>query len=83
MAFERSGRAPADIDIALLYDAFASNPAMILEEAGCRITAPNGATLDFPLDTLTPVAWVGFANAALEAHVRPALDAALRTSFGA
>jgi fructose-1,6-bisphosphatase/inositol monophosphatase family enzyme len=56
--------------------------ALILEEAGCRITAPNGATLDFPLDTLTPVAWVGFANAALEAHVRPALDAALRTSFG-
>ena len=41
MAFERSGRAPADIDIALLYDAFASNPAMILEEAG--FVKPGGA----------------------------------------
>ncbi|CAN5628454.1 thiolase family protein [soil metagenome] len=34
MAFERSGRNPADIDICQLYDAFASNPAMILEESG-------------------------------------------------
>ena len=41
MAFERSGRALADIDIALLYDAFASNPAMILEEAG--FVKPGGA----------------------------------------
>jgi acetyl-CoA acetyltransferase len=41
MAFERSGRAPADVDVALLYDAFASNPAMILEEAG--FLRPGGA----------------------------------------
>ena len=56
--------------------------ALILEEAGCRITAPDGSPLDFPLDTTTPVAWVGFANASLEAHVRPALDAALDEFFG-
>ena len=34
MAFERAGRSPADVDVCQLYDAFASNPAMILEEAG-------------------------------------------------
>lgn len=34
MAFERAGRRPADIDVCELYDAFASNPAMLLEEAG-------------------------------------------------
>jgi acetyl-CoA acetyltransferase len=34
MAFERAGRTPADVDICELYDAFASNPAMILEESG-------------------------------------------------
>jgi len=56
--------------------------ALILEEAGCRLTAPDGSPLDFPLDTLTPVSWVGFANAALEAHVRPALDGALAEFFG-
>ena len=56
--------------------------ALILDEAGCRLTAPDGAPLDFPLDTLSPVAWVGFANREIEAHVRPALDAALREFFG-
>ena len=52
-------------------------------ESRIMLIGPDGATLDFPLDTSTPVAWVGFANAVLEAHVRPALDAALRASFGA
>lgn len=56
--------------------------ALILEEAGCRVSAPDGAPLDFPLDTVSPVAWVGFANAELEAHVRPALDATLGEFFG-
>jgi len=56
--------------------------ALILEEAGCRISAPDGTPLDFPLDTVSPVAWVGFANPELEAHVRPALDSALDEFFG-
>ncbi|MEZ4215237.1 MAG: inositol monophosphatase [Myxococcota bacterium] len=55
--------------------------ALVLEEAGCRVTAPFGGPLDFPLDTTSPVAWVGFANAAIEAHVRPALDACLARFF--
>jgi len=55
--------------------------ALVLEEAGCRLVDPRGAPLDFPLDTTTPVAWIGFANAELEAHVRPALDACLAEFF--
>jgi acetyl-CoA acetyltransferase len=41
MAFEHAGRKPSAVDVCLLYDAFASNPAMILEEAG--FCAPGGA----------------------------------------
>lgn len=41
MAFERAGRTPQDVDVCELYDAFASNPAMTLEEAG--FVAPGGA----------------------------------------
>ena len=45
-------------------DAFACHPydvctAMLLEEAGGVVTDPRGAPLDVPLDTTSPVAWVG------------------------
>ena len=36
---------------------------MLLEEAGGVVTDPWGAPLDAPLDTTSPVAWVGYANA--------------------
>lgn len=38
-AFARAGRAPADVDFCELYDAFSSNPVMLLEELGF---APRG-----------------------------------------
>lgn len=47
--------------------------AMLLEEGGGVVTDPWGAPLDVPLDTTTPVAWVGFANPALAAKVGPVL----------
>lgn len=47
--------------------------AMLLEEVGGVVTDPWGAPLDAPLDTTTPVAWVGYANAALAAAIAPAL----------
>lgn len=34
MALERAGRVVADVDVCELYDAFSSNPLMLLEEAG-------------------------------------------------
>jgi fructose-1,6-bisphosphatase/inositol monophosphatase family enzyme len=47
--------------------------AMLLEEAGGVITDPLGEPFDVPLDTTTPVAWAGYANAALAARVGPVL----------
>jgi fructose-1,6-bisphosphatase/inositol monophosphatase family enzyme len=47
--------------------------SMLLEEAGGVITDPWGDTLDVPLDTVTPVAWVGYANQALADWIGPVL----------
>ncbi len=47
--------------------------AMLLVEAGGVVESPDGALLDAPLDTTTPVAWVGYANERLAARMRPVL----------
>jgi hypothetical protein len=55
--------------------------ALLLTEAGCVVAEPWGGPLDVPLDTTTPVAWVGVANAALAERVLPAVSAAARECF--
>jgi fructose-1,6-bisphosphatase/inositol monophosphatase family enzyme len=52
--------------------------ALILEEAGCVIEAPDGSPLDPPLDTVTPVAWMGYANPVLADLARPILTRIFR-----
>jgi hypothetical protein len=52
--------------------------ALIAREAGCIIEAPDGKALRLPLDTTTPVAWMGYANASLARLVRPVLGPILR-----
>lgn len=47
--------------------------ALIAEELGCVITAPDGKPLHAPLDTTTPVAWVGYANHRLARWIGPKL----------
>jgi hypothetical protein len=47
--------------------------ALIAEQLGVIITAPNGEALDVPLDLDTPVAWVAYANRAIQREVQPAL----------
>jgi hypothetical protein len=47
--------------------------ALIAQELGCIITAPDGKPLRVPLDTTSPVAWVGYANAALARRIGPKL----------
>jgi fructose-1,6-bisphosphatase/inositol monophosphatase family enzyme len=59
-------------------DAFACHPydvcvAMLLQEAGGVVTDPRGGPLDTPLDTTSPVAWVGYANADLADRIGPIL----------
>ncbi|MBK8980646.1 MAG: inositol monophosphatase [Planctomycetes bacterium] len=46
--------------------------------AGCVVTAPDGATLDAPLDTTTNVAFAGYANAALAETLGPIVREVLR-----
>lgn len=47
--------------------------ALLAEEAGCVVTAPDGKKLRAPLDTTSPVAWVGYANRPLARKIGPAL----------
>jgi len=47
--------------------------ALLLQEAGGIVEAPDGRPLRVPLDTTTPVAWMGYANAHLARRVRPVL----------
>jgi hypothetical protein len=54
---------------------------MLVEEAGCVVTAPDGTPLDAPLDTTSPVAWLGYANRALADHVAPAAKRAIADHF--
>jgi len=55
--------------------------ALIAREAGCVIEAPAGGALNYPLDTTTPVAWMGYANARLARLVRPALRRVMAANF--
>lgn len=57
--------------------------ALILEEAGGVVTNPEGGPLACPLDTTTPVSWLGFANPALRDHFQPHLQASLEACLGA
>ncbi|AKC83197.1 inositol monophosphatase [Verrucomicrobia bacterium IMCC26134] len=47
--------------------------ALLLEAAGGVVERPEGGALRAPLDTTSPVGWVGYANRTLAARIRPAL----------
>lgn len=47
---------------------------MIASEAGIIITDVYGTRLDAPLDVLSPVDWIGYANAHIRAEVEPILQ---------
>jgi len=55
--------------------------ALLLEEAGCVVTDAWGAPLDAPLDTTTPIAWIGYANAQLAERFAPAIRRAIQATF--
>jgi hypothetical protein len=48
--------------------------AMILTELGGVVETPEGAPVDAPLDTTSPVSWAGYANPTLAALARPVLQ---------
>ncbi len=68
----------ADLRPLVAPEAHACHPydvctSLLLEEAGGVVTDPWGGPLDVPLDTTSPVAWVGYANPALVAWIGPVL----------
>ncbi len=52
--------------------------ALIAQELGCVVMAPDGKPLRVALDTTSPVAWAGYANPALARKIGPKLRALLR-----
>jgi hypothetical protein len=52
--------------------------ALVAQQAGVLLTAPDGSPLDAPLTIDAEVGWVGYANAAIRAQIEPALLAELR-----
>lgn len=55
---------------------------LLLTEAGCIYEFPSGGAVDAPMDTVTPVTWVAYANSELAKHMRPVLQELMRTYFG-
>jgi fructose-1,6-bisphosphatase/inositol monophosphatase family enzyme len=55
--------------------------ALILQEAGGIVEAPDGKPLRTRLDTTSPVAWMGYANPTLARTVRPVLRGLMKKYF--
>jgi fructose-1,6-bisphosphatase/inositol monophosphatase family enzyme len=73
LAFAKLG-----LDAALTCHPYDICTALIAQELGCLITAPDGKPLRVPLDTTSPVAWVGYANPALARLIGPKLRKILK-----
>ncbi len=68
-------------DSALVCHPYDICTALLLQEAGGVVEAPDGTPLDVPLDTVSPVAWMGYANETLAASVRPILKRLMKEHF--
>lgn len=60
-------------DISLACHPYDICTGFLFQQAGGILEAPDGSPLDAPLDTISPVAWMGYANETLAASVRPIL----------
>jgi fructose-1,6-bisphosphatase/inositol monophosphatase family enzyme len=56
--------------------------ALLLQEVGGIVETPEGTPLCVPLDTTSPVAWMGYANPGLARQVRPVLKRLMEEYFG-
>ncbi len=61
------------IESALVCHPYDICTAMLLQEAGGVVEAPDGGPIDATLDTTSPVSWMGYANPGLAEQVRPVL----------
>jgi hypothetical protein len=67
-----------DMDGSLACHPYDACAWLVLERAGVVFEHPLGGFPDAPLDTESGVAWVGYANTALAAAMRPVLQKTLR-----
>lgn len=70
------------IDSALTCHPYDICTALLLQEAGGVVETPEGEPLRAPLDTTSPVAWMGYANPTLASQVRPVLRRLLKEHCG-
>jgi hypothetical protein len=77
LAFAKLG-----LPAALVCHPYDVSVAMLLSEGGCVIERPDGRPLDCPLDTVSPVSWIAYANPDLAARLRPAVQATIAEVLG-
>jgi fructose-1,6-bisphosphatase/inositol monophosphatase family enzyme len=69
------------LDAALVCHPYDICTALLLQEAGGVVETPEGEPLRAPLDTTSPVAWMGYANPTLAGQVRPVLRRLMKEHF--
>jgi len=69
LAFRKIG-----YSLALVCHPYDICTALVLQEAGGLVEGPDGGPVDAPLDTTSPVSWIGYANPVLAATARPVLN---------
>ncbi|MGE9293424.1 MAG: inositol monophosphatase [Puniceicoccales bacterium] len=72
LAFAKLGLPPG-----LVCHPYDVSTVLALSEGGCVIEQPDGSPLDGPMDTVTPVSWIAYANERLASRLRPAVQAAI------
>ncbi len=77
-ALLQPSRAARGLPAALCCHPYDLCTASIAAAYGVRLANPDGAPLDAPFDTASDVAWAGYANAALERRIAPALRTILQ-----
>ena len=65
------------LDSALCCHPYDIAAMLILREAGIILESPDGAPLDGPFDTTSPISWVAYANLELANSIRPVLQTVL------
>jgi hypothetical protein len=65
-------------ELGLCCHAYDLSTELIAREVGVVVTDAAGGPLRAPLDVTTGVGWIGYANAAIQAQVEPALRAAMQ-----
>jgi hypothetical protein len=65
------------LDSALCCHPYDVAAMLVLREAGVILESPDGAPLDGPFDTTSPISWVAYANLELANRIRPVLKTVL------